>query len=138
LKSSWRSLSLNAQNTRIFSVDERRHLKNDFTSQLAGRPCVLVAPAPLVEDVLAGFVHTGVRPLLGDAHDGLQYETIARGDCHRAGLGVALRKLMETLLGAGLMCSVHVKREQAELESTLFPQAGMRANISKLPSRTRS
>jgi hypothetical protein len=86
-----------------------------------------------VEDVLAGFVHTGVRPLLGDAHDGLQYETIARGDCHRAGLAVALRKLLENLLGAGLMCSVNVKRERAQLESTLFPQADKPCQYLKSP-----
>jgi hypothetical protein len=59
----------------------------------------------------------------GSDHPGVgrvQGETLARGDSHRAGLTVALCKVLDNLLGTGTECAVHVKRERAELEST-FP-----------------
>jgi hypothetical protein len=48
--------------------------------------------------------------------DGLQRETFARGNRHRAGLAVAL---LDNRLGSESQCSVYAERYRAKLESSL-------------------
>jgi hypothetical protein len=59
--------------------------------------------------------------------DGLQRETLAHGDNHRAGLGLALRKLLDNMLCAGPMYHTIRSLFMCAFYDDMFPHEKMRA-----------